>query len=165
MAKHPEIGTSVPEFSLKGGVLRGEGDELTFERSEFTLSRAPGRPVVLAFYPHDDTAVCTKQLCSYSSGLERFAELDADVWAVSPQDVDSHEKFARKHDLRIPLLADTGLVVSRAYGVALGGIGLRRSVFLVRPDGTLGWKHVSLLGMTFQDVDTLTARLTELRTA
>ena len=165
MAKHPATGTPAPEFSLPGGVLRDEGGEPGFERSEFSLSQPPGRPVVLAFYPGDDTAVCTRQLCSYSSGLERFEELDAEVWGISPQDVDSHERFARRHDLRIPLLADTDLVVSRAYGVAVPGIGLRRSVFLVRPDGTLGWKHVALLGMTFQDVDTLTARLAELRTA
>ncbi len=163
MAKHPESGSPAPEFTLQGGVLTGDGEEAAFERREFTLEARPGRPVVLAFYPGDDTAVCTKQLCSYSSGLERFEELDATVWGVSPQDVDSHERFARKHDLRIPLLADTDLVVARAYGVAAPGIGLRRSVFLIRPDGTVGWKHVSLLGMTYQAVDTLTAQLSELR--
>lgn len=163
MAKQPETGTPAPEFSLPGGVLSGSGGEAAFVRREFTLSANSGRPTVLAFYPGDDTAVCTKQLCSYSSGLERFEELDADVWGVSPQDVDSHEAFARKHGLRMPLLADTDLVVARAYGVAAPGIGLRRSVFLVRPDGTLAWKHVSLLGMTYQDVDTLTERLAALR--
>lgn len=163
MAKQPETGSPAPKFRLPGGLLRGEGSEPVFERAEYGVDEAPGRPVVLAFYPGDDTAVCTKQLCSYSSGLERFEQLDATVWGVSPQGVDSHERFARKHDLRMPLLADTDLAVARAYGVAAPGIGMRRSVFLIRPDGTIGWKHVALLGMTYQDVDTLTARLAELR--
>ncbi|MDT0379915.1 peroxiredoxin [Streptomyces sp. DSM 42041] len=163
MAKPTEAGGPAPQFSLPGGVLSGEGPEAAFVRADYTVDGAPGRPLVLAFYPGDDTAVCTKQLCSYSSGLERFEELDATVWGISPQGVDSHERFARKHDLRMPLLADTDGTVARAYGVAAPGIGLRRSVFLVAPDGTVAWKHVALLGMTYQDVDTLTARLAALR--
>ncbi|MFR9675188.1 peroxiredoxin [Streptomyces sp. TR06-5] len=161
MPRHAGTGASAPEFALTGGVLRGDGEDTVFERGDYALRGAPGRPLVLAFYPGDDTAVCTKQLCSYSAGLEEFAELDAEVWGISPQGLDSHERFARKHDLRMPLLADPDLLAARAYGVAAPGIGLRRSVFLVRPDGTVGWKHVSLVGMTYQDVDTLTARLRE----
>lgn len=162
MAKSPETGLPAPGFTLPGGLLDGREAGGTFERRDYTLPERPGHPVVLAFYPGDDTAVCTRQLCSYTSGLERFGELEAQVWGVSPQDVDSHEAFARKHGLRIPLLADTDRSVSRSYGVAAPGIGLRRAVFLIGPDGTLRWKHVSLLGATFQSVDTLTGQLAAL---
>jgi peroxiredoxin Q/BCP len=151
----------VPDFTLPGGVL----SDGRFERTSYTLSAQRGRPLILAFYPGDDTSVCTKQLCSYSSGLEQFQDQDADVWAVSPQDVDSHEQFARKYDLRMPLLADTDRQVARALGIAAPGIGLRRSVFLIAPDGTLRWKHVALLGATFQSLDTLTRHLAALEQA
>ncbi|MGH3311297.1 MAG: peroxiredoxin family protein [Streptomyces sp.] len=158
MASSPEIGQPAPDFTLPGGILTGG----TFERGDYTLSSRRGRPVVLAFYPGDDTSVCTKQLSSYSSGLERFEGWDADVWGISPQGLDSHAAFAGRNGLRMPLLTDTDREVARAFGVAAPGIGLRRAVFLVGPDGILRWKHVALLGATFQSVDTLTRRLAEI---
>ncbi|MET7639533.1 peroxiredoxin [Streptomyces sp. NPDC005438] len=161
MSSSPEIGAPVPDFTLSGGRWNGE----SFERADYTLSAQRGRSLVLAFYPGDHTSVCTRQLCAYSSGWERFAELDAEVWGISPQDVDSHEGFARSQDLRLPLLADTGRTVTRKFGVALPGLGLRRSVFLVAPDGTLAWRHIALLGMTYQPLDTLIARLAEVNRA
>ncbi|MEV8415032.1 peroxiredoxin [Streptomyces niveus] len=164
MAAAPGPGRPVTNFTLPGGVLEKvtDGDD-TFVRREYRLDERRGHPLVLAFYPGDDTSVCTKQLCSYSSGLETFTELGAKVWGISPQDVDSHEAFARKYGLRIPLLADTDRTVARAFGIAAPGIGLRRAVFLVAPDGTLHWKHVALLGATFQPVDTLARELAGLR--
>ncbi|MEJ8638370.1 MULTISPECIES: peroxiredoxin [Streptomyces] len=161
MAASPEPGKPVPDFTLPGGVL-ADG---AFERREFSLAAVRGRPLVLAFYPGDDTTVCTKQLCSYSSGLESFTECGAEVWAISPQGVDSHEAFARKHGLRMPLLADTDRAVSKAFGVAAPGIGLRRAVFVVAGDGTLHWKHVALFGATFQSKETLAAQLAALQEA
>ncbi|MEV4995250.1 peroxiredoxin [Streptomyces niveus] len=160
MAAAPGPGRPVTNFTLPGGVLEKvtDGDD-TFVRREYRLDERRGHPLVLAFYPGDDTSVCTKQLCSYSSGLETFTELGAEVWGISPQDVDSHEAFARKYGLRIPLLADTDRTVARAFGIAAPGIGLRRAVFLIAPDGTLHWKHVALLGATFQPVDTLAREL------
>ncbi|MFE2054553.1 peroxiredoxin [Streptomyces sp. NPDC056465] len=160
MASGPQIGQPAPDFTLPGGVLSDEA----FERRDYTLSAARGRAVVLAFYPGDNTAVCTKQLCSYSSGLETFEGLDAEVWGISPQGVDSHESFALGHNLRMPLLADTDRETTRAYGVAAPGIGVRRSVFLIGPDGVLRWKHVALLGATFQSLDTLAGQLSGIRT-
>jgi peroxiredoxin Q/BCP len=151
-------GRPAPEFTLPGGrLVDGE-----FVREEYALSAQRGRPLVLAFYPGDNTAVCTKQLCSYSSGFEAFEKLGAEVWGISPQDVDSHEAFARTHGLRMPLLADTDRAVARMFGIAVPGLGLRRSVFLIAPDGTLHWKHVALLGATYQSLDKLTERLAEL---
>lgn len=161
MASGPQIGQNVQDFTLPGGILA----EDAFERHDYTLSAARGRAVVLAFYPGDNTAVCTKQLCSYSSGLETFEGLDAEVWGISPQGVDSHESFARTHQLRMPLLADTGRDIARAFGVAAPGIGVRRSVFLIGPDGVLRWKHVALLGATFQSLDTLAGHLSGIKTA
>ncbi|MFF8846568.1 peroxiredoxin [Streptomyces sp. NPDC015127] len=164
MASSPDIGAPVGDFTLPGGVLTGGADG-TFARRDFTLSEQRGRPLVLAFYPGDETPVCTKQLCSYSSGLETFTDVGAEVWAISPQDVDSHEAFARRHGLRMPLLADTDRAVARAFGIAAPGIGLRRAVFLVAADGTLHWKHVGLFGATFQSADTLARHLTALQGA
>ncbi|MEV7424181.1 MULTISPECIES: peroxiredoxin [unclassified Streptomyces] len=161
MAASPDLGRPVEDFTLPGGVLDGD----TFVRREYRLSERRGHPLVLAFYPGDDTSVCTKQLCSYSSGLETFTDLGAEVWGISPQDVDSHEAFARKYDLRIPLLADTDRSVAQAFGIAARGIGVRRSVFLIGPDGALHWKHVALLGVTFQPVETLARELAGLKTA
>ncbi|MEU5718902.1 peroxiredoxin [Streptomyces sp. NPDC020403] len=161
MASGPRPGHLAPDFVLPGGVLDGDA----FERRDYALSAARGRNVVLAFYPGDNTAVCTKQLCSYSSGLDVFEGLDAEVWGISPQGVDSHESFARAHGLRMPLLADTGRETARAYGVAAPGIGVRRSVFVIGPDGVLRWKHVALLGATFQSSDTLAEKLSGIKTA
>ncbi|MFF0739139.1 peroxiredoxin [Streptomyces sp. NPDC004111] len=161
MAASPAQGDAVPEFTLPGGVLV----DGRFERSEYALRGAPGRPLVLAFYPGDDTAVCTKQLCSYSSGLDVFAAADAEVWGISSQDLDSHEAFARKHGLKMPLLADPDRKVARMFGITAPGIGVRRAVFIVAPDGTLRWKHVALLGATFRSTETIARELEALKSS
>ncbi|MFD5190144.1 peroxiredoxin [Streptomyces sp. NPDC058357] len=161
MGSSPQLGLSAPDFTLPGGLLTGED----FERRDYGLASARGRAVVLAFYPGDNTAVCTKQLCSYSSGMEAFGALDAEVWGISPQGVDSHESFARAHGLRMPLLADAGRETARAYGVAAPGIGVRRAIFLIGPDGVLRWKHVALLGATYQSLGTLTEQLSGIKSA
>ncbi|MGH3301910.1 MAG: peroxiredoxin [Streptosporangiaceae bacterium] len=158
MAKTPEIGQVPPDFTLPGVELT-DGQ---VSQTEHTLSQQHGQPLVLAFYPGDNTAVCTKQLCSYTSGLESFTGFGAQVWAISPQGLASHEQFARKYGLAFPLLADEGLAVSRRYGIALGGLGLRRSVFIVDGDGVLRWKHVTLVGLTFPPASTISAQLAAL---
>jgi thioredoxin-dependent peroxiredoxin len=154
----PEIGASAPDFTLSGVLLTDSG----VERGEYSLSAQRGAPVVLAFYPGDDSAVCTKQLCSYTSELDRFHDLGATVWGVNFSDLASHEHFARKRDLRFPLLADTDRSVVKAYGIQLPGLGLKRSVFIVDADGIVRWKHVARIGLTFQDTDAITARLAAL---
>lgn len=161
LARTPETGQAAPDFTLPGVVL-ADGDGV---QSEYTLSAQRGSPVVLAFYPGDNTTVCTKQLCSYTSGLENFSGFGATVWAISPQGLASHEKFARKYNLAFPLLADEGLAVSRQYGITLGGVGLRRSVFVIDADGILRWKHVTLVGLTFPTAETISAQLAALQAA
>ena len=149
----PEIGTPAPDFVLDGTSADGRG--------QYVLSDLRGRPVVLAFYPGDDTAVCTKQLCSYQDDLARFDEFDALVLGISPQNLDSHERFAARRGLTFPLLSDPDKDVARLYGVA-GTFGVKRAVFVIDPDGVVRWKHVSSLGLSYQDVDTITGVLSDL---
>lgn len=143
----PALGQPAPDFALdgvEGGVRR-----------RFALSEARGAAVVLAFYPGDDTPVCTRQMCSYQDDLGRLTGLHAQVWGISPQDIASHEKFATKRGLSFPLLADPERVAIKAYGVN-GPLGhTKRSMFVVDADGILRWFHVSTLGLSYQDSDTL----------
>jgi peroxiredoxin Q/BCP len=146
------VGDQAPDFTLPG----------TGGRS-YSLSEYRGRPVVVVFYPGDDTPVCTKQLNSYNDELAQFETLDAVVLAISAQDVSSHEKFADKHGFRFPLLADVDKKVAGSYGV-LGPLGfMRRSVFVVDAGGTVRYAHRALAGLTFRSVDELTAALTSAR--
>jgi thioredoxin-dependent peroxiredoxin len=161
VARTPEIGQIPPDFTLPGIEL--SGDEAV--QGEYSLGAQRGKPIVLAFYPGDNTSVCTKQLCSYTSGLESFTSFGASVWAISPQGLASHEQFARKYKLAFPLLADEDLAVGRKYGITLGNAGLRRSVFVLDASGVLRWKHVTLLGLTFPPADTITAQLATLQAA
>ena len=141
-------GEPAPDFTLPG---TGERD--------YTLSAERGHPVVLAFYPGDDTTVCTVQLNSYNDDLADFTELGATVWGISPQGVESHEQFAAKHGFRFPLLADEGKKVGEAYGI-LGPLGFyRRSVFVVDAEGVVRYAHRSLVGATFKKSPELVAAI------
>jgi peroxiredoxin Q/BCP len=150
MADAPEIGTEAPDFVLDGTSPDG--------RASYVLSGLRGRPVVLAFYPGDETPVCTRQLCSYQDDLGRFAGFDALVLGISPQNLDSHERFAQRRGLTFPLLADPDKAVARLYGVT-GPLGIKRAVFVIDADGVLRWKHVSMLGLSYQDADTIAGAL------
>ena len=117
-----------------------------------SLSDFAGRPVVLVFYPGDDTPVCTKQLNSYNDDLAQFEAVDAQVLAISAQSIDSHEKFAGKHGFKFPLLADTDKAVAASYGT-LGPIGFpRRSVFIIDGEGIVRYAHRAIAGLTFRPV-------------
>jgi peroxiredoxin Q/BCP len=147
----PEIGSAAPGFTLPGMVVRGG----VRTDDEYSLAAEVGRPVVLAFYPGDATPVCTAQLCSYQQELDDFRDVGAVVWGISPQGLDSHEGFARGSSLTFPLLADVGGDVIRAYGVRAPGLGLRRSVFVIGPDGIVRWRHVGLVGLRFPRAETI----------
>lgn len=147
-------GDPAPELDLPGW---HDGRE-----RRFRLSEQRGAPVVLAFYPGDGTPVCTRQLCSYSAGLDELTATGAQVWGVSAQDVASHRRFAEERGLRLPLLADVDRTAIAAYGVG-GPLGLvKRSVFVVDAAGRIAWAHVSTLGLTYRDTDQLTAVLRRL---
>lgn len=143
-------GDPAPGFRLPGtdGTEAGHRD--------YTLGEFLGRPVVLVFYPGDDTPVCTEQLTAYSQEITRFQGLDAQVLALSPQDVASHDRFAGNHGgFAFPLLADTDKSVGEAYGI-VGPLGFyRRSVFVVDAAGLIRWIHRSVGGLTFQPTDDL----------
>ena len=138
------VGDPAPTFTLPS---TGGG--------EASLSNYLGKPLVLVFYPGDDTPVCTKQLNSYNDDLSQFEALNAQVVAISAQSVESHEKFADKHGFKFPLLADTDKSVAAAYGT-LGPLGFpRRSVFIVDGDGIVRYAHRAIAGLTFRPVGEL----------
>ncbi|MGN8050703.1 peroxiredoxin [Curtobacterium sp. 22159] len=151
----PEVGDPAPDFTLPGMIVR----DGTHTDDEYALSAEIGRTLVLAFYPGDATPVCTAQLCSYQEELDDFGDLGAVVWGVSPQALDSHEAFARDSSLTFPLLSDTTGDVIRAYGLQAPGIGLRRSVFVIGPDGVVRWRHVGLVGLRFPKAETIRAQI------
>ena len=141
------IGDHAPAFTLPatGGSSGG-----TVSLADFA-----GRPVVLVFYPGDDTPVCTKQLNSYNDGLEQFQALDAQVLGISAQGIDSHEKFSGKHGFKFPLLADTDKHVAGLYGT-LGPLGFpRRSVFVIDGAGVVRYAHRAIAGLTYRPVSEL----------
>jgi len=145
------VGDPAPHFELPG----------TGGRS-YALSDFAGDPVVLVFYPGDDTPVCTKQLNSCSDGIEQFAALDAHVLAISAQDIESHEGFSGKHGFEFPLLADVDKAVAGAYGT-LGPLGFpRRSIVIVDADGVVRYVHRAIAGLTYRPVSELVEELERL---
>ena len=147
-----KVGEPAPDFEL-----RGTGDRA------FRLGDYRGRWLVLAFYPGDFTPVCTRQFCSYRDAADRLDELDAVVLGVSPQSLDSHERFRAKHGLTVPLLADPERTMIRAYGVLGPGGLVRRSIFIVDPEGIVRYRHLALLGLHYEDVEDLKESLRRAR--
>jgi thioredoxin-dependent peroxiredoxin len=106
------------------------------------LSDLRGRPVVLYFYPKDDTPGCTTEACEFRDAYDVFRERGAEVLGVSPDDVRSHEKFKTKYELPFTLLADPDHAVAEQYGVwserkSAGKtyMGINRSTFIIDADG------------------------------
>jgi peroxiredoxin Q/BCP len=150
MASVPQVGDPAPDFSLPG------------TDGPFRLSDHRGQRVVLLFYPGDDTAVCTKQFCSYRDRPDDMAALDAVVVGISDQDLESHQGFTGRYGLTVPLLADTDRDVARAYGVAVPVLGTRRAAVIVDDDGIVRHRKVHALGVDFESVDDLQDALDDL---
>jgi peroxiredoxin Q/BCP len=128
-----EEGKPAPDFELKS-----DGGETV------RLSSLRGKPVVLYFYPKDDTTGCTTQACGIRDAYGEFERAGAVVLGVSPDDEQSHVKFKNKFDLPFTLLADTNHEVADAYGVwgekkymGRSYMGVNRSTFVIGPDGTV----------------------------
>jgi peroxiredoxin Q/BCP len=154
MARTPRVGESAPDFELPG------------TDGPFKLSEHRGERVVLLFYPGDNTMVCTKQFCSYRDRADDFAALDATVVGISSQSLDSHEEFAAKHGLNVPLLADTDKQVAKAYSAFASRLGAtKRAAIVIDEDGVVRHRHDHLLGLDYQSVDDLKQTLNELPTA
>lgn len=137
-------GTKAPAFTLKDQNGRSH-----------RLSEYAGRPVVLFFYPKDDTPGCTKEACAFRDNLPKFQTDKAVVLGISILDEASKARFAKKHDLTFPLLADADHEVAEKYGVwqkrSLYGrtfMGIARTTYLVGPNGKVArrWDKVKVEG-------------------
>jgi thioredoxin-dependent peroxiredoxin len=152
-----DVGDAAPDFELPGT-----------EGQSFKLSEHRGKNVVLAFYPGDATTVCTKQFCSYRDNADKLDGLNAEVIGISPQSVDSHERWVEEQELNVPLLADEDLAVSKSYGVTgwlgplarftelketPGGRYVQRAIFVIDAEGIVRYRHVSRTGATYQSVE------------
>lgn len=129
----PIAGNTAPDFRLpdQDGAVHSLKDER-------------GRWVLLYFYPKDMTPGCTKEACAVRDTFPSFEKLNAVVWGVSADSVESHKKFAESYNLRFPLLADTEKKAIAAYGVwqeknMMGRkyMGIVRSSFLIDPEGNI----------------------------
>jgi peroxiredoxin Q/BCP len=119
------------------------------------LADYAGRPVILYFYPKDDTPGCTKESCDFRDNLRQFNASKAAVFGISILDEDSKAKFAEKYDLNFPLLADADHAVAEKYGVWQEKInygrkymGIARTTYLIGPDGKVAkrWDKVNVTG-------------------
>jgi len=147
-------GKKAPAFSLK------DQEGKTHKLSDFA-----GRPVVLYFYPKDDTPGCTKEACAFQDNLPKFKPSKAAVLGVSILDEASKAKFARKHDLTFPLLADADHEVADKYGVwqkkSLYGrafMGIVRTTYLIGADGKIAkrWDNVKVGGHADEVLEAVT---------
>jgi peroxiredoxin Q/BCP len=128
-----EEGKPAPDFELQSDT--GE---------TVKLSDLKGRPVVLYFYPKDDTPGCTVEACEFRDSYDEFRERDAEIIGVSPDDVASHGKFKSKYELPFTLLADPEHEVAEKYGVWVErnsygkkSMGIKRSTFIIDSDGNV----------------------------
>jgi peroxiredoxin Q/BCP len=100
-----------------------------------------GKPVVLFFYPKDDTPGCAREACAFRDDYEEFGKLDAEVVGISSDSVDSHRRFAAKHDLPFTLLSDEGGKVRRLYGVPNSfGLFPGRVTYVIDEEGVV--RHI-----------------------
>jgi len=150
-----EPGKKAPAFSLK--------DQ---EGHTHTLSDNTGRPVVLYFYPKDDTPGCTAEACAFRDNLVRFKPGKAAILGVSILDEASKAKFATKYDLNFPLLADADHEVADKYGVwqerSMYGkkfMGIARVTYLIGGDGKVAkrWDKVKVDGHADEVLDAVNA--------
>ena len=129
----PAVGKSAPAFTL---------DTDTGER--LSLRDLKGKPVVLYFYPKDDTSGCTAEACEFRDAFPRFDKSQAVILGVSPDPVKSHQKFKAKYELPFTLLADTDHAVAERYGVwkekSMYGrkyMGVERTTFIIDGAGKI----------------------------
>ena len=139
-----DIGSEAPDFTLPA-----DGGET------ITLSRLRGRPVVLYFYPKDDTSGCTAQACDFRDALPDFSGVGATIIGISKDSVASHDKFKAKFGLTFPLASDEKGHVCEDYGVwaekSMYGrkyMGIERATFLIDAKGKIGavWRKVKVPG-------------------
>lgn len=140
----PELNDTAPDFTLP----RDGGEMLS-------LSSFSGGPVVLFFYPRDDTSGCTKESIGFSQAAAEFSAAGAHIIGCSKDSVASHDKFVKKHDLTVPLVSDENGTTCEDYGVWVEKnmygkkyMGIERATFLIAADGTIAriWRKVKVPG-------------------
>jgi len=139
-----EEGSKVPAFTLQAD-----------DGSKVKSADLKGSPVVIYFYPADDTPGCTKEACAFRDRSAELKKLGAKVFGVSPDDVASHVKFRDKFNLNFPLLADPDHKVAEQFGAwreknmyGKKSMGIARSTFVIDKEGVIrkAWKAVKVEG-------------------
>ncbi len=129
--------------------------ELPTDEGSVRLSQFRGKPVVVYFYPKDDTSGCTAEARAFSALRGEFAAAGAEVIGISPDSATSHGKFRKKYDLEVMLASDEDKTVANAYGVwvekSMYGrkyMGVERSTFLIDGTGKIAriWRKVKVPG-------------------
>ena len=142
MADWIETNRKAPDFTLTDA-----------DGSRVKLSSLRGSPVVLYFYPKDDTPGCTKEACAFRDRKADLTQLGAKLLGVSPDSVESHAKFRDKYGLNFPLLADPEHKVTDKYGAwrektrfGKTALSIQRSTFLIDSEGVVRkvWKNVNV---------------------
>ncbi len=151
-----KTGDKAPDFTLPtdgGGTVK--------------LSDFKGQPVVVYFYPKDDTSGCTQEACDFRDGLSAFKRLKVAVIGISRDSVKKHDKFKEKYELNFPLASDEEGEVCARYGVwvekSMYGrkyMGIARATFLIDEDGKIAhiWHKVSVTGHVEDVLKTLKER-------
>jgi peroxiredoxin Q/BCP len=139
-----EVGSPAPSFTLTAD-----------DGSKVRLADCRGQPVVLYFYPKDDTPGCTREACAFRDAQDEFRQLGARTFGVSPDPLAMHVKFRDKYKLNFPLLADIDHRVAEKYGAwreknmyGKKMMGIERSTFLIDIEGRVArvWKRVRVDG-------------------
>ena len=155
MSEWIDEGKKAPTFTVK------DQDNATMKLSDFK-----GNPIVLYFYPRDDTPGCTKEACAFRDRYAELQKLGVTLLGVSADDAESHTKFRDKFDLPFPLLVDQGNKISEKYGAyreknmyGKKSMGIQRSTYLIDSDGKVAkvWKRVRVDGHDQQVIDAINA--------
>ena len=128
------------------------------------LNDLKGKPVVLYFYPRDNTPGCTKEACAFRDRYAELTDLDVHLFGVSTDSAESHQKFRTKFELPFPLLVDADKKLSEKYGAwreknmyGKKSMGIQRSTYLIDADGKVAkvWKRVKVDGHDQQVIDAI----------
>jgi peroxiredoxin Q/BCP len=139
-----EAGSRAPAFTLTAD-----------DGTKVRLADLKGGPVVLYFYPQDDTPGCTREACAFRDAQTKFKKLGVQLFGISPDDIASHAAFRDKYTLNFRLLADVGHKVAEKYGAwreknmyGKKSMGIQRSTYLIDADGKVAkvWKRVQVDG-------------------
>jgi len=139
----PQVGDQAPDFSLPS------------DSGTISLSSLKGTPVVVYFYPKDDTSGCTKEAIAFSQLKPEFDKIDVKIIGISPDNAEKHAKFRKKHELTVELAADEDKTALEAFGVwvekSMYGrkyMGVERTTFLINKEGRVAkvWEKVKVDG-------------------